>query len=551
MQIEDQPDIYEMATLEHLPKEILDMIANEIRPCYKSLTSLSLTCQSLRPSAQIALHRDVVITAPMEFGDFNELKYDKANCCSHLKCFVRTLLGRPDLARKVRELDISINNTPSVRDALRWDYWGHSDDDIDDDDWDDIMGLCENLLETANLSTGLGFNDPLWMQQTREGKQFAFLGVVLACTPRLQSLAIDRCINCKRFDDVYGLIPPPISFQEMFGNLHRANGFSMSWIPGLASIGSLRTNCVLAPQFFILPSLTSLEFGFRDEQYHWNPKDTRLPRPFNANNATSLLKRMGISVDEKCLRDSRQPEGDNFYRYTRQLPDLLPNLSSFDLLVRPVSKDIYNDWYDPISVYDESYDFLVAKFRGQNIQTLKIDTSAISSDKDPRYSSGRQAQRLKPIVSLTDFTKLRKIVAAQEAFFSVDEAFTVCKLLPSIEEIFIVDTTNAVSRWLKHVLAKIWKCPNLKSITLWTPYDSFHSPFDWRLGNEHDFPQDDEVINSNSLLEGTSRPLLWKIDFVAASRDGSVWPGLEAAGIQMKQRWRSDLRMKGFGWTSL
>ncbi|KAJ4368383.1 hypothetical protein N0V83_006740 [Neocucurbitaria cava] len=527
-----------MATLENLPKELLDMIANELRPCYKSLMSLSMTCQSLRPSAQIALHRDVVITAP-RFDVLNDQNYDE-DYCSRLEFFVRTLLGRPDLARRVRELNISINNSTSVRDALRRDYRGDSDNHVDDG-WDDIMSLCENLLETASLSTGLGFNDPLWMKRIRKGKQLAFLGVVLTCTPKLQSLAIDRYINWKSFDDTYEFTPSPISFREMFGNLHRAKGFSMSWIPGLARIGSLRTNCVLAPQFFTLPNLTSLEFGFRDEQYHWHPKDLRLPRPFDANNATSLLKQMGILVDEKCLRDSRQPEGDNFYRYTRQLPDLLPNLSSLDLLVQPVSKDIFNDWYDAILRYGESYDCLVAKFRGQNIQTLKIDTSAISS--------ARQAKRLKPIVSLTDFTKLRKIVAAQEAFFSVDEAFTVCKLPSSIEEIVIVDTTNPVSRWLKQILASIWEYPNLKSITLWTPYDPFDSPFDWRLGNQHDFPRDDEVIDSNSSTRRIDPPPQWKKDFLAASTDGSVWPDLEAAGIQMKQRWRFDLRE--IGWISL
>jgi hypothetical protein len=106
-------------------------------------------------------------------------------------------------------------------------------------------------------------------------------------------------------------------------------------------------------------------------------------------------------------------------------------------------------------------------------------------------------QLLRPIQSLARFTKLRKIVAAQEAFFSVDESFSFCELFAFIEEIGMVDTTYAIDRWVGFMLENKWKYPKLKTITFWGMSTSRGILYqgvlkrDPRLGEESDFPWDD------------------------------------------------------------
>jgi hypothetical protein len=152
------------------------------------------------------------------------------------------------------------------------------------------------------------------------------------------------------------------------------------------------------------------------------------------------------------------------------------------------------------------------KISSPDVEMLVINTSPLNDleiaveESDAWYDWRRQqdpwaelrymrwTQQLTPIESLTPFTKLRKIVAAQEAFFSVDESFSVCELPASVEEIGMVDTTCAIDRWLRWMLENKYTYPNLKIITFWgrssTWRNDFQDIFDWdpRLGNENDFP---------------------------------------------------------------
>ncbi|CAO2654970.1 Nn.00g117030.m01.CDS01 [Neocucurbitaria sp. VM-36] len=390
----------------------------------------------------------------------------------------------------------------------------------------------------------------------------------------------------------------------MFGNISIADGLSMAWIQGLAHVHSLSTNCLPPSQLVSLPRLTFLGFGLQNCQIHQVPPLVQLPESTSIN-AAPPMKRMRVLLDVDCLHENVEPVDDEIYRYVQQLPDRLPHLTSLDLLIKPVFRNS-EDWHDHVWKRG-SYDCLVAKLRVHNIEILKLDTSAISSPDEPLYEdyyngshrgSLGWAQHLRPIVSLTDIAKLRKIVAAQEAFFSVDEEFSVCRFPSSIEEISIIDTTNAVDRWLNHVYTSIQEYPNLQVNTLWArrrynprfELDSRDGHFSWdpHLGNENDFPwEDDELDDEHSEMtdsemaqavrhdgkeqevegledgEGgyddtntqcglnTPSPPQWKQDFVAATRDRSVWFGLQAAGIELKGEWRYYSDWDGYAWTDL
>ncbi|KAF1847871.1 uncharacterized protein K460DRAFT_403188 [Cucurbitaria berberidis CBS 394.84] len=575
-----------MAQLQNIPRELVDMIADELRSnsrAYKALDNLSRTCQSLRLSAQKVLHQHAVI----DILDFQDEEHHELRGWSRLGCFARTLLERPDLAHTVKTLNISITTRTIGHKRICWQFKEEMGYDFYDCDWDNITELCADFLEMTSFSTGLEFNDAMWMQDIRKGEQLAILGVVLACTPNLQTLAMDRWKRRREFESGYQLEPGHITFQQMFGNISGANNFSISWIPGLANVNSLSANCLLPIQLVTLPKLTLLEFGLQDRQFDLVPRTIQILQSSKTNGAVPPLNRMRVLLDVDCLnkivlpveedmgQDMDDEVDDNIYRYMQQLPDQLPNLSCLDLLIEPILRDSYN-WAR--NVWCGSYDCLVAKLTCHNIKTLKIDTSEISKSTVPMYNDDgfriqgtiRWAQQLRPIQSLTNFTKLRKIVAAQEAFFSVDEEFFVCKLPSSIEEIGIIETTGAVDRWLKHLLANIWAYPNLKVIKLWAgrgqytkfKHDLCDGHFDWdqRLGNVRDHQWQDEEFNDGE--EGTGQndtklspasSLLpqWKKDFVDASRDHSIWPSLQAAGVELERKYRYYATYQSYAWTDL
>jgi hypothetical protein len=67
------------------------------------------------------------------------------------------------------------------------------------------------------------------------------------------------------------------------------------------------------------------------------------------------------------------------------------------------------------------------------------------------------------------FRGLRKFIAGQEAFFSVDENLVMFRLPNSIEEIGIIDTTCAVDWYLSHLADKVTifsRLQGLRSIIL-------------------------------------------------------------------------------------
>jgi hypothetical protein len=66
---------------------------------------------------------------------------------------------------------------------------------------------------------------------------------------------------------------------------------------------------------------------------------------------------------------------------------------------------------------------------------------------------------LRPIRTLYPFSTLQKLVAAQEAYFSVSEDLLTCELPVSIEELHIMDATCAV-HWYFDQLAE-WREPSM------------------------------------------------------------------------------------------
>jgi hypothetical protein len=178
----------EMAQLQDLPRELLDLIttdARQSRQAYKTLANISLTCRRLRAPAQEALHRSIVLTGAGSGHGRRGLAY-----------LVRTLIQRRDLTYGVRELCLSITwrkitHMHSCR--RRNPYYGYGGDDDNSCKpyacgWDNVKDLCNGHLNKMRFFTGLKFYDPEWMRLIRQGSQPVMLGVIVACTPRIQHL---------------------------------------------------------------------------------------------------------------------------------------------------------------------------------------------------------------------------------------------------------------------------------------------------------------------------------------------------------------------------
>jgi hypothetical protein len=91
------------------------------------------------------------------------------------------------------------------------------------------------------------------------------------------------------------------------------------------------------------------------------------------------------------------------------------------------------------------YQSLIDKFGDMDIEVLNIETFSISYEKSKHYDDWYQiyaivpwATTLAPVKDLTLFPKLRKFVAAQEAFSLVDEELAMCRLPHSIAETRII-----------------------------------------------------------------------------------------------------------------
>ena len=109
-----------------LPNELLLNIAKHlrngsqyVRRCQRDLCNLTLTAKKYRPVAQEALHYSVVIRAPAVEIRAGEVRVAEPLDPSRIVLLCRTLLRRPDLARKDNDyVSLSGATTHGIR-ALR------------------------------------------------------------------------------------------------------------------------------------------------------------------------------------------------------------------------------------------------------------------------------------------------------------------------------------------------------------------------------------------------------------------------------------------------
>jgi hypothetical protein len=226
-----------MASLYTLPNKLLLNVAKFLdKP---DLLKLALTCRKFTSIAQ-----DVLYDAP-ELQDYYSTPI--TTTIQRIRDLGRTLLRRPDLARKVRELTVvAVDGTHSTIELGTMELAGQ------------ILG------EIARYSPQLTANVEDWIHRLREGRGVAWVGLILAIAPRLSSLTIE--INRGRSTgrwDTKRYAPDPQ--EHLFG--HIATTYDMavffpldlSAIPGLQHLKTLRFHAAeLALNWCLLPDLKTL-----------------------------------------------------------------------------------------------------------------------------------------------------------------------------------------------------------------------------------------------------------------------------------------------------
>jgi hypothetical protein len=318
-----------MTQLQDLSRELLDLIANEGRQfdqAYKTLANLPLASQRLRAPAQDALHCSVVVTRSKQ----------------QLGFLARTLIERRDLAYKVRKLSLSatwaeIKHEPS-RCARRPHCGCGGECDPHNCGWDNVKELCGVSLKKTRFFTGLNLYDPKWMRLLRQGSQLAMCGVIVACTPQIKFLELKYYSTMDESD----LVPGHLKFSKIFGKLGTARTFSICWIPSLANLESLSSNCLLPSQFLTLPNQSCLKLGLSNKQDGFHAADMQLPRLIDTS--ASKLRRLETSMDAEslCYHQEGFDEDDNddlpVHAYLRRISARLCNLRHLELEIRKTNE---------------------------------------------------------------------------------------------------------------------------------------------------------------------------------------------------------------------
>jgi hypothetical protein len=163
---------------------------------------------------------------------------------------VRTLFGRPDLAKRVRRLELSVINH-QVR------HWFDCDRNLSCQ-----CGFQDTVSTARRLLRGLGVGkESWWIESVKLGSVRAFAGVLLAIIPNLEVLHFvgDPTFypNGERSFEVINS-----NVEDLFGTNTAA--FDMSIIQNLSNLEEIHSNNLLDWPFLLLPRVKKVWMSLHD-----------------------------------------------------------------------------------------------------------------------------------------------------------------------------------------------------------------------------------------------------------------------------------------------
>ncbi|KAF2635691.1 hypothetical protein P280DRAFT_473620 [Massarina eburnea CBS 473.64] len=413
------------------------------------LQHFALTCRKLRPIAQEVLYRSPTLPDPMT---------EK----SHVWCFLRTILLRPDLGAFVQQLKVST--------TCRNVTWSH------DDAACSPIYLCPlDLTETRDMMEKqlLGFKfalDSDWSELYNQGFEPALVGAMIAILPNMNTLHLCH------------LRPTwPAGGRRNGGCVHAET----SWYYGktMATSFSLPKPPKLT-SFTMDGSVSMLMLGMSNLQRFDISLTTRR---LTVDSAIPALPSSISTVTIRCslvlfvfgnipYSDVNNNSNEDKHNYIRLLISKLPGLRHLNIAIRRPLKSDQSNYYGTAGEfrYGTLIDLLVDA--GPTLETLTIDDS--NTTFLPLRHMEYWLKHPKPVATLKCFKKLRHFSARIEALHPSEiSTYNIEDFFPdSIVSIEVMGRGTSEGGWLvwsEKVLAlkQLGHLPALERVVLLCRHD--------------------------------------------------------------------------------
>ncbi|KAI4953274.1 hypothetical protein J4E86_006815 [Alternaria arbusti] len=438
-----------MTDLCGLPDELLLAVAKCLRDDtkngYSDLNHLALNCRKLRPIAQEVFHTDISITPTLKRG---------------LARLARTLLQRPDLARRVLKLNIELSGMPLThhRNCVSE---GHYFEDSEVECTCGIPYLGTHFmgfLIGVKSKDGVPLRNKGWEDMLMRGEDTALVGLILCVTPALSDLTL-MIWDSPRCNDFDNNNVAWAEFEKVFENITRQKDLA-DCFQGLSSLKRLVTDGYPPCSWLSLPRLEAARINlFEDPSYN-----TMISQITPGATVSTTLTRLVIQPEFEALYSYDAIYMDGFYGHVRSVIRGLTNLTHLFILYRAIV-DPYGR-FDPLNTPRGSFAHIVSHLESRSLTNLTLDVEPALKDLVRYMIMLEYTRGVSPMTWLAGLPKLRNLNAPQEAFFSANEEFRTCHLPTTIESISIMDATYETKRYLKHLLDLQTEWPNLKTIKI-------------------------------------------------------------------------------------
>jgi hypothetical protein len=520
-----------MSQLDDLPDELLlnvaHLLANDSRPIrfrLHDLCSFTLTSKRHRGIVQEVLHHSITIRAPVVKVDAEGYQTIESLDPPRIALLCRTLLERPDLAVKARILRVYVwdHQTHNLCPANVNDIWGritqigsgfrmptyekHLDlldeiDEIREDcppecacEWQEIFALCKRHLVPAKFPWATPAFLDQWLRRIppgRDSSETALVGVALSCTRFLQQLdtvplsdvdkwwvPFEALCPADNTDEVslrQHCYPWILQVEDLFCGLSLPSNFSLPMVEAFSSLKYIRSTELVPWSIACLPKLETLHLAVDNDVPRWDdPADLRAVSPDLVNRAN--LTRLIIDVEIAVLLSVHSIKPtllEATKRYTFFEETFLPQLSALKYLAIRIRTSWELDVY-PLAMNGAfSYDNLTRRLSSKTLETLLIDLSDVKFRRIDGYDS-RRVVDISHAASLSRLPNLRRIAAPEELYFSVAARFWVCDLPPSLVTIEMIDTSDRLERYARHLIVDQHSLPNLTIMRAWCDHRPGH-----------------------------------------------------------------------------
>tara|TARA_R110002003_G_scaffold251_4_gene17802 strand:- start:14354 stop:15874 length:1521 start_codon:yes stop_codon:yes gene_type:complete len=421
--------------MEHLPAELLLHIAAHLGGPKQNvdLCSLCLTSRQLRQAAQ-----DVLFKAPKPSYQRRD------NECSSTSLLVRTMIERPDLAKKIRHIswDASEALYPEKMSRLALNTAGLIGR------YGTVSRACKEFVERSQL------NLADWIEGIEEGNEEAYYGACLAFVPCLDSL------------DIMTPDHPPrkvrMSWLDTLFNCKLE--LLLDKLPAFQRLHSLTVNRTLPWAMISLPTLRHLQFGMCNL--------TTPLEPIPTGPQQLMLKSLVITVrDQILLPDVELIQKlrisflyiTELMRHTKHLEHLSIRIA-WDPMFWP--RHSQPTWVSLLSRVPPLDRLLSLEIDAADRKEGGLVNCIRRKGKQPA------GIRAIPLESLGQFPALQRLVVPQSVI--VDEIqepdsapLPHARLPTTLQAIEIIDSTNVLDEWAQTLLWDRHQYPNLKHIAKW------------------------------------------------------------------------------------